>query len=50
MKNIIYSVSLLFGILIISLIILYYDILKNNIINGNNNLKENYEDYDNDEL
>jgi hypothetical protein len=50
MKNIIYSVSLLFGILIISLIILYYDILKNNIINGNNNLKENYEDYDNDDV
>jgi len=48
MKEIIYSVSLLFGILILLLIIIYYDTLKNNIINGNYTLIEKYEDCDNE--
>ena len=50
MKDIIYSVSLLFGILIILLIILYYDVLKNNFTNmsdkNDNNIIEKYEDID----
>lgn len=50
MKDIIYSVSLLFGILIILLIILYYDVLKNNFTNmsdkNDNNIIEKYEDAD----
>jgi hypothetical protein len=46
MEDLIYSVSLLFGILIVLLIIIYYDLLININKDKRDNIIENYEDYE----
>jgi hypothetical protein len=49
MEDLIYSVSLLFGILIVLLIIIYYDLLVNINNYKRDNIIEKYEDYDDNE-
>jgi len=49
MEDLIYSVSLLFGILIVLLIIIYYDLLININKDRRDNIIEKYEDYEDNE-
>jgi hypothetical protein len=49
MEDLIYSVSLLFGILIVLLIIIYYDLLININKDKRDNIIEKYEDYEDNE-